>query len=203
MMNPSPANQKTVSPEIQNSELHYRRLFEAAQDGIMVLDAATGHVIDANPALLEILGELEKQVIGKSLGDTGLFKDPAAAEAALAEINGQPVGFALWFSTFSTFRGQPGLYLEDLFVRPEHRSRGIGKALLAVVAAQAIDRGCGRVEWSVLKWNSGAIGFYRSFGAQILDELSTCRIDEEPLQRLADLAPYDSRSLSARNPTDD
>jgi PAS domain S-box-containing protein len=86
MMNPSPANQKTVSPEIQNSELHYRRLFEAAQDGIMVLDAATGHVIDANPALLEILGELEKQVIGKSLGDTGLFKDPAAAEAALAAL---------------------------------------------------------------------------------------------------------------------
>jgi GNAT superfamily N-acetyltransferase len=117
-----------------------------------------------------------------------LFGPRPAAEAALAEINGEAVGFALWFSTFSTFRGQPGLYLEDLFVKTEHRSRGIGKALLAAVAAQALERGCGRVEWSVLKWNTAAIGFYRSLGAQFLDEYSTCRIDEEPLRRLAGMA---------------
>jgi GNAT superfamily N-acetyltransferase len=132
-----------------------------------------------------------------------LFGPRPAAEAALAEINGQPVGFALWFSTFSTFRGQPGLYLEDLFVRPEHRSRGIGKALLAVVAAQALDRGCGRVEWSVLKWNKAALGFYRSLEAQVLDEYTTCRIDEEPLLRLAGMAQQNGRRQNERGSSDE
>jgi GNAT superfamily N-acetyltransferase len=117
-----------------------------------------------------------------------LFGDKPVARAALAEVNGQAVGFALWFSTFSTFRGQPGLYVEDLFVRPEYRGRGIGKALLAAVAAQALENACGRVEWSVLKWNSGALGFYRSLGAQVLDEMTTCRIEEDGLRGLADKA---------------
>jgi GNAT superfamily N-acetyltransferase len=115
-----------------------------------------------------------------------LFGHRPAAQAALAEIDGQAVGFALWFSTFSTFRGQPGLYVEDLYVMPEYRGRGIGKALLAAVATQALEQGCGRVEWSVLKWNTGAIGFYRSLGAQVLDEYTTCRIEEEALRGLAD-----------------
>ena len=84
-----------------------------------------------------------------------LFGDrPAAEVLILAEVDGEPVGFALFFPTFSTFRGQPGLYLEDLFVRPEHRGRGIGKALLASLARLAVDRGCGRLEWSVLDWNA-------------------------------------------------
>ncbi len=132
-----------------------------------------------------------------------LFGPRPAAEAALAEINGRPVGFALWFSTFSTFRGQPGLYLEDLFVKTEHRSRGIGKALLAAVAAQALERGCGRVEWSVLKWNTAAIGFYNSIGAQLLDEYTTCRIDEEPLRRLAVMASEVGLPLPGRNSSDE
>jgi GNAT superfamily N-acetyltransferase len=132
-----------------------------------------------------------------------LFGPRPAAEAALAEINGKPVGFALWFSTFSTFRGQPGLYLEDLFVQTEYRSRGIGKALLAAVAAQALERGCGRVEWSVLKWNTAAIGFYRSLGAQVLDEYTTCRIDEEPLRRLAQMASEDGLRLCGRNSSEE
>lgn len=114
-----------------------------------------------------------------------LFGNRPAAQAALAEIDGQAVGFALWFSTFSTFRGQTGLYVEDLYVRTEYRSCGIGKALLAAVAAQAVEHGCGRVEWSVLKWNTRAIGFYRSLGAQVLEEYTTCRMDEEALRRLA------------------
>ena len=80
-----------------------------------------------------------------------LFGPRPAAEAAMAEVGGEPVGFALWFSTFSTFRGQPGLYLEDIFVKPSYRGRGIGKALLAAVARQAVERGCGRLEWSVLE----------------------------------------------------
>jgi GNAT superfamily N-acetyltransferase len=132
-----------------------------------------------------------------------LFGPRPAAEAALAEIDGEPVGFALWFSTFSTFRGQPGLYLEDVFVRREHRSRGIGKALLAVVAAQAVDRGCGRVEWAVLKWNKAALGFYRSLEAQVLDEYTTCRIDEEPLRKLAGLAKKDGHAVLARDSNDE
>ncbi len=112
-----------------------------------------------------------------------------AAEAAIAEVAGEPVGFALWFTTFSTFRGRPGLYLEDIFVIPQHRGRGIGKALLASVAQRAVERGCGRLEWSVLNWNAPAIGFYRGLGAKPMDEWTVYRIDDEPLQRLAKMAP--------------
>ena len=118
-----------------------------------------------------------------------LFGPRPAAEAILAEVDGEPVGFALFFATFSTFRGQPGLYLEDLFVQPEHRGRGIGKALLATVARLAVARGCGRLEWSVLDWNAPAIGFYRSLGARPMDEWTTYRLDDEPLARLASRAP--------------
>src|SRR4051794_28316932 len=91
-----------------------------------------------------------------------LFSDRPAAEVLMAEVEGEPVGFALFFPTFSTFRGQPGLYLEDLFVRPEHRGRGIGKALLASVAKAGAARGCGRLEGSVLDWNEPAIAFSRA-----------------------------------------
>ena len=94
-----------------------------------------------------------------------LFGPRPAAEAALAEVAGEPVGFALWFTTFSTFRGQPGLYLEDLFVRPAYRGRGIGKGLLAAWPGWRSSAGCGRLEWSVLDWNVPAIGFYRALGA--------------------------------------
>jgi GNAT superfamily N-acetyltransferase len=118
-----------------------------------------------------------------------LFGPDRAAEAAIAEVAGEPVGFALWFTTFSTFRGQPGLYLEDIFVMPAHRGRGIGKALLATVAKRAVERGAGRLEWSVLNWNSPAIGFYRGLGAQPMDQWTVYRLDDEPLQRLAEIAP--------------
>ena len=117
-----------------------------------------------------------------------LFGPHPAAEAAVAEVGGEPAGFALWFSTFSTFRGQPGLYLEDIFVKPGFRGRGIGKGLLAAVAKRAVERGCGRLEWSVLDWNTPAIGFYRALGARPMDEWTVYRIDEESLCRLAALA---------------
>jgi GNAT superfamily N-acetyltransferase len=123
-----------------------------------------------------------------------LFGPHPAAEAALAEVGGEPVGFALWFSTFSTFRGQPGLYLEDIFVRPDHRGRGIGQGLLAMVARLALERGCGRLEWSVLDWNSPAIGFYRALGARPMDDWTVYRVDDEPLRRLAAMAMDRSRS---------
>ncbi|CAN5901954.1 GNAT family N-acetyltransferase [soil metagenome] len=118
-----------------------------------------------------------------------LFGPRPFAEAILAEIDGETVGFALFFPSFSTFRGQPGIYLEDLFVRPEHRGGGVGKALLASVARIALERSCGRLEWSVLDWNDPAIGFYRSLGAQAMDEWTVHRIADEPLVRLASFAP--------------
>ena len=114
-----------------------------------------------------------------------LFGPRPSAEAVLVELAGEPVGFALWFTTFSTFRGQPCLYLEDVFVRPAYRGRGIGKALLAVLARLVTERGCGKLEWSVLNWNEPAIGFYRSLGARPMDEWTVYRLDGEPLHRLA------------------
>jgi GNAT superfamily N-acetyltransferase len=118
-----------------------------------------------------------------------LFGPRPVAEAILAEVEGEAVGFAIFFTTFSTFRGQPGLYLEDLYVRPEHRGGGIGKALLSTVARRAVERGCGRLEWAVLDWNAPAIQFYRAAGARPLLEWDVYRIDDEPLARLASLAP--------------
>lgn len=118
-----------------------------------------------------------------------LFGDRPHAEALIAEVAGEPVGFAIAFTTFSTFRGQPGMYLEDIFVRPAHRGLGIGKALLSTLARVAYDRGCGRVEWAVLDWNEPAIGFYRSLGARPMDEWTVYRVDDGALERLAAQAP--------------
>src|SRR6187402_597263 len=94
-----------------------------------------------------------------------LFGERAYAEVAIAEWDGVPAGFALYFHNYSTFLARPGIYLEDLFVRPTHRGRGIGEALLRHLAALAVTRDCGRLEWSVLDWNEDAIGFYRKLGA--------------------------------------
>lgn len=118
-----------------------------------------------------------------------LFGPNPAAESVVAEVDGEVVGFAIFFTTFSTFRGQAGLYLEDLYVQPARRGLGIGKALLATVAKQAVARGCGRLEWAVLDWNAPSIAFYQAAGARPLDDWTTYRIDDEPLARLADLAP--------------
>ena len=113
-----------------------------------------------------------------------LFGSSPRAEALLAERQGRAVGFALYFTTFSTFRGQPGIYLEDLFVEPDHRGRGVGKQLLGEVARIAVERGCGRLEWSVLTWNRPAIGFYESLGARPLNDWIMYRLDEEPLRSM-------------------
>jgi GNAT superfamily N-acetyltransferase len=118
-----------------------------------------------------------------------LFGPRPAAEAALAEVAGAPVGYALWFPVFSTFRGQPGLYLEDLFVKPDFRGCGIGKALLASLARLALERGCGYLGWSVLVWNAPSIAFYRALGAYPLADWTAYRLDDEPLRRLAAMAP--------------
>ena len=114
-----------------------------------------------------------------------LFGAHPAAEAIVAEIEGTPVGFALFFRTYSTFVGKPGLYLEDLFVLPEARGKGAGKALLARLAAITVERGYARLEWAVLNWNEAAIGFYKSLGAVPMDEWTVYRLTGTALQALA------------------
>ncbi len=108
-----------------------------------------------------------------------------AAEVVIASVDREPAGFAVFFQTFSTFLGVPGMYLEDLFVEPRFRRRGIGKALLAHLAALAVERGYGRIEWSVLDWNALAIGFYRKIGARPMDEWTVYRLTGDALRRLA------------------
>ena len=107
------------------------------------------------------------------------------AEVLIGEIDGAPNGFALFFHNFSTFEGRPGIYLEDLFVRPEARGSGLGKALLKRLAALAVERDCARLEWSVLDWNEPAITFYQSLGAKSMDGWTINRVDGDALQGLA------------------
>lgn len=119
-----------------------------------------------------------------------LFGARPAAEVVIAEdADGAALGFALFFHNYSTFLAQPGIYLEDLYVRPEARGRGAGRALLAHLARLARERGCGRLEWWVLDWNESAIRFYRSLGAQPMDDWTVFRLTGEELGRLADEAP--------------
>lgn len=113
-----------------------------------------------------------------------LFGQRRFAETLLAEDAGVPVGFALFFHNFSTFLAQPGIYLEDLFVVPEHRGVGIGRALLKELARVAVERGCGRLEWSVLDWNRDAIGFYERLGARPNSEWTVYRLTGEALNAL-------------------
>jgi GNAT superfamily N-acetyltransferase len=114
-----------------------------------------------------------------------LFGERLLAEVIIAEYDAKAAGFALFFHSYSTFLGKPGLYLEDLFVRPEHRGRRIGKALLVCLARIARERDCGRLEWSVLDWNEPAIGFYESLGARPMDEWTTYRVSGAALSTLA------------------
>jgi len=102
----------------------------------------------------------------------------------IAEWNGEPAGFALWFYNYSTFQGKPGIYLEDLYVRPQFRKKGIGKALLVHLARVAVEQGCGRYQWQVLDWNTPSIEFYESLGAKVMREWLTMRVSGESLQRL-------------------
>jgi GNAT superfamily N-acetyltransferase len=117
-----------------------------------------------------------------------LFGKTRFAEVLMARLSSESVGFALFFHNYSTFRAQPGIYLEDLYVRPAHRGRGYGKALLAHVAQLAVQRRCGRFEWSVLDWNQRAIDFYKKLGAVPLDDWTMMRVTDEALTRLGKLA---------------
>jgi len=127
--------------------------------------------------------------------ERALFGVPARAEVLVGTESGVPVCFALFFHNFSTFLGKPGLYLEDLFVRPAHRRKGYGRAMLVALAGLARDRDCGRFEWSVLDWNEPAIRFYESLGATVLPDWRITRVTGDALDRLAALTqdvPHDA-----------
>ena len=157
-------------------------------------------IVDATPAdvpliesLVRELAEYEKlahEAVGTAADfERALFGPERVAYAVIAYAGDAPAGFALYFFTFSTFLARPGLYLEDLFVRPEFRKQGIGRALLAHLAAVAVRRGCGRMEWSVLNWNEMALRVYRAAGAVPLTEWTVQRLTGAPLAALAATAP--------------
>lgn len=135
---------------------------------------------------LAVYEKLAHQKVGTP-GDLerALFGPRPAAEALLAERGGRAVGFALYFTTFSTFLARPGLYLEDVFVEPQHRGLGIGKAILRHLAGLCLERGCGRFEWRVLDWNEPSIRFYESLGGKVLPEWELVRMTEPEFTALA------------------
>ncbi|VXD23796.1 GNAT family N-acetyltransferase [Planktothrix paucivesiculata] len=137
--------------------------------------------------LIQALAEYEKlshEVTGNSETlKQHLFGSPSYAEAILAEIEGKAVGFALFFNNYSTFLTQPGMYLEDLFVLPEYRRQGMGKALITYLAELAVSRGYGRLEWAVLDWNQPAINLYQKIGAKILPDWRICRLTGDSLTK--------------------
>ena len=141
-------------------------------------------------ALIRELAEYEKLLDRVSATEASLRRDlfgpRAFAEVLIGKLNAEPVGYALFFHSYSTFLARPGVYLEDVFVKPAARGKGAGKALLRAVARAARDRGCGRMEWSVLNWNTPAIEFYEALGAEPLKEWTTYRMDEAAIADLAE-----------------
>lgn len=160
---------------------------ETAKPDLVIRPAQPGD----EDTLLALIHELavyekapEEAVATPKLIGKALFGQHPTAEAVIAEWQGRPAGFALFFHNFSTWLGKPGLYLEDLFVQERMRGKGIGKALLLHLAGLARERGCGRMEWSVLDWNTPAIDFYKALGARPMDEWTVFRLDEAALSRL-------------------
>jgi GNAT superfamily N-acetyltransferase len=159
----------------------------------LAIRPATPHDLPLILALIKELADYERapeqavataDSLHQHLFGRGLGRGPTA-ECLIGELDGAPQGLALFFHNFSTWLGKPGVYLEDLFVRPAARSHGLGKALLAHVARIAVDRGCDRFEWSVLDWNTPAIDFYKAMGAKPMDEWTVHRITGEALKQLA------------------
>jgi GNAT superfamily N-acetyltransferase len=140
--------------------------------------------------LIKALAEYERLghevVATEAMVRESFFGQAPHAQAVIARIGEDAVGLAIWFSTYSTFLSRPGIYLEDLFVLPEWRGKGVGRALLRHLARTAVERGCGRIEWSVLDWNETAIRFYRSLGARPMDEWTVYRLTGDAINRLAE-----------------
>ncbi|MEP7306739.1 MAG: GNAT family N-acetyltransferase [Acidobacteriota bacterium] len=157
------------------------------------IEPATPDDIPTILRMIKGLAEYEKMAADVVATEEGLrealFGAKVSAEVVVAYVETEPVGFALFFHNFSTFRGAPGLYLEDLFVDSQWRGRGVGRRLMAHLAAIAVARRCHRMEWSVLDWNESAITFYRGAGARVLDDWRICRITGDALHVLAESSP--------------
>jgi GNAT superfamily N-acetyltransferase len=160
-------------------------------ENFLIRPATSGDV----PVILELIRALatyERAPNDVTATENGLvevlFDEKPSAEVLLAFENETAVGFAVFFHNFSTWLGRPGLYLEDLFVRPKHRGKGYGRALLIYLAKIARERGCGRMEWAVLDWNKPALEFYRKLGAKPLDEWTVFRLTRDGIAKLADAA---------------
>ncbi len=140
-------------------------------------------------AFIRALAVYERAPDAVTATEAGLLRDGFGSNPVyyclIADYDGRPAGFALYFFNYSTWKGRPGIYLEDLFVHPEFRGLGIGKALLQEVAAVAVERGCPRLQWEVLDWNTPAIDFYKAMGAEFLDEWRNVRVSGDALKRLA------------------
>jgi GNAT superfamily N-acetyltransferase len=153
------------------------------------LEAATERDVPVILSLIKALAEYEQLAdqVESTTADlrTALFGPRPAAEVLMAYAGDQPAGFALYFQSFSTFAGRPGLYLEDIFVKPEWRRRGLGQQLLARLARIAVERGYGRMEWSVLNWNETALRVYRAVGAKPMTDWTVYRLDGAALRDLA------------------
>ena len=156
------------------------------------IDAATPDDVPVILAFIRGLAHYEKLahacVATEEALRRTLFAGRPAAEVLIARKDATPIGFALFFQSYSTFLAKPGIYLEDLFVLPQHRGRGAGKALLARIAQIARERHCGRLEWSVLDWNAPAIEFYQRLGATVMPDWRICRMTPAEFGRLADLS---------------
>jgi len=151
---------------------------------------------DELPLVLSLVRELaayeklsHEVAATEAMIEAALFSDSPRLFCDIAEWNGEPAGFAVWFVNFSTFAGRFGIYLEDLFVRPQHRRNGIGKALLAYLAKECVENGWVRLQWAVLDWNTPSIEFYKTLGAVLMDEWTLCRVTGSALDALAAKAP--------------
>ena len=157
--------------------------------GDVRIGAATVHDVPLLLSLIRALAEYERMSDTVAATEArlreSLFGTTPCAEAAIAHVECEAVGFALWFQNYSTFLAKPGLYLEDLFVLPDWRGRGVGAALLRHLARIALEREYGRMEWSVLNWNDPAIGFYRKIGARPMNEWTVYRLTGEDIRNLA------------------
>jgi GNAT superfamily N-acetyltransferase len=167
------------------------RMSEATPD--VRIEPATPADIPTILQMIKALAQYEKLAADVVATEDGLrqalFGARRYAEVVFGCIGAKPVGFALFFHNFSTFRGAPGVYLEDLFVEPEWRRKGVGRKLLAHLAGVAVERRCHRLEWSVLDWNDSAIAFYRRAGARLLDDWRTFRLTGDALRALAETSP--------------
>ena len=154
-------------------------------------------VVSDVPLILSLIRELAEfeRLLHEVVADEARLREHLFGVCPVAEVllgfdaDGTPMGFALFFQNFSTFLARPGIYLEDLYVRPAFRGKGLGRILLQRIAQMAVERGCGRFEWAVLDWNESAISFYKKLGAQVMEDWRICRVTGEALQTLGATAP--------------